>query len=104
MGEWVPSRPGTSPEIMTLAATVPRVARANSSSEDETSRPVPVRCRSMQAASIPSAQLSPAPTSSTGAPTFTGPDSSVPVTLMSPLSAWRIRSNPPLPASGPTSP
>ncbi len=104
MGECVPSRPGGSPEASTPAATVPRLVRANSSSDEETSRPSPVRCRSTQAASSPSAQLSPAPTSSTGAPTLTGPDEGAPVTLIMPLSACRMRSNPPLDASGPTSP
>ena len=35
---------------------------------------------------------------------LTGPDSTLPVTLMTPLSACRIRSNPPRAACGPMSP
>ena len=104
MGECVPSSPGTSPETNVLAASVPRLVRANSSSEEETCRPTPVRSRSRWAARSPNAQLIPAPTSSTGAPTLTGPDASLPVTLITPLSACRIRSNPPREAWGPTSP
>ncbi len=50
VGECVPSKPGTCPEANVLAASVPSAARANSSSEDDTCVPIPVRSRSMWAA------------------------------------------------------
>src|SRR6185312_3268029 len=101
VGECVPRSPGTDPEANVAAASVPRLESANSSSDDDTCVPIPVRSRSACAASRPTAQLSPAPTSSTGAPTLTGPEASLPVTLITPLLACRIRSKPPRPASGP---
>ena len=102
VGECEPRNPGTDPLAKYSAATVERLANANSKSEVLTRRPCPLCSRSTCAASSPTTQLRPEPTSSTGAPTLTGPPRSSPVTLISPLSAWRIRSKPPRSASGPT--
>ncbi len=96
--------PGASPETNVLAASEPSAASANSNSEEDTCVPIPVRSRSTCAARSPNEQQNAAPTSRTGAPTLTGPELSLPVTLISPLSACRIRSNPPRAAAGPTSP
>ena len=46
----------------------------------------------------------PALTSAIETPGLTGSPPSSPVTLMSPLNAWRIRSKPPREASGPVRP
>ena len=67
-------------------------------------RPSPSAVRANSAAMMAVAALIPAPMSSTGAPTLTGPPASVPVTAMIPLAAWRIRSKPPRAASGPAWP
>jgi len=46
-GEWVPSSPGSRPDIATPGSSVPRLASPNSSSDADTRLPVPVRSRSM---------------------------------------------------------
>ena len=63
-------------------------------SEDCTHWPLPERSRSSSAVMMPRAASSPAPTSTTAAPTRTGPWPGKPVTDMSPLMPWAIWSKP----------